>query len=63
MEILLLLGLIILGFMFFLGSSAFGWILKGFDKVFSLLMEGFNRSLGCLIWGIIIFLMLLAFIT
>ena len=53
MEVIGIIVLIILAFVFF---GLLGWVLKAFGWVFDFLMEGCSTSFGCLFWVFIIVL-------
>jgi hypothetical protein len=55
MELIGILILIIIGFVFF---GILGWLLKILGYIFEFLLEGFFKSLGCLFWVFIIFCIL-----
>ena len=57
MEVIGIIVLIVIGFIFF---GILGWILKGLGYIFDFLLEGFFKSLGCLFWIAIIILILIS---
>lgn len=57
MEIIGIIILLVVGFVFF---GLFGWILKIFGYIFDFLWEGFEKSIGCLLWIILIMIFILA---
>ena len=60
MEILVIIGLIVLGLAIFTGGGILGWILKGIGGIFELLFDGWGSCLRVIAWIILIFLFLLA---
>ena len=57
MEIIGIIVLIVIGFIFF---GLLGWVLKCLGYIFEFLLEGFFKSLGCLFWVAIIILILIS---
>lgn len=53
-----IIGVILFGILSFIFLGVFGKILQVFCFVFDFLLDGCFRSLGCLTWIIIIFLLL-----
>jgi len=53
-----LIGILILVFIGFIIFGLGGWLLQIFEYIFEFLLEGFFKSLGCLVWVIIIILFL-----
>ena len=60
MEILALLGLIALVVLLFVGGGLLGWGIKGIVEIVKFLFEGCGTTIAWIIFGIIIFGILLA---
>ena len=60
MEIVGIILLIILAFVFF---GLAGWVLKALGVVFDFLQEGCSASFGCLFWVFMAIVLLLGMIT
>ena len=60
MEIVGIILLIILAFVFF---GLAGWVLKALGVVFDFLQEGCSTSFGCIFWVIAAIVLLLGMIT
>ena len=60
MEILALLGLIALVVLLFVGGGLLGWGIKGIVEIAKFLFEGCGTTIAWIIFGIILFGMLLA---
>ena len=60
MEILALLGLIALVVLLFVGGGLLGWGIKGIVEITKFLFEGCGTTIAWIIFGIILFGMLLA---
>jgi hypothetical protein len=57
-----IIGIIVFGIFGFIFLGVLGWIIKIFGYVFDFLLDGCFQSLGCLIWIVIIFLVLICLI-
>ncbi len=58
MEILVVIGILILIIIIFIGGGVSGWFLDGFSRVLGLLMDGWGKLGGCVIY-VLIFLFFL----
>ena len=56
---LTIIGIIVLIGLLFVGGGLLGWLIKGVEVVFSFLSEGCSHTLGCLLWIIIGFCVLI----
>ena len=55
-----LIGLIVIGLIAFVGLGLLGWILKLLGFVCGFLWDGCSTTLGCLFWGILVIVLLIA---
>ena len=60
MEVLGIIGLIVLGVIAFVGLGLLGWVLKLLGYVLEFLWDGCSTTIGCLFWGILIIIFLIA---
>ena len=58
MTILTIIGVVVLIGLLFVGGGLLGWLIKGFEILFSFMSEGCNHTLGCLFWVFVILLVL-----
>ena len=56
------LGLVVLILLIFVGGGLFGWVVQGFQKIISFLVDGCWSSIGCMLWIIFGLIILLAII-
>ena len=60
MEILVIIGIIVVGIAVFAGGGILGWLFKGLSAVFEFLLEGWGSCLRVIVWIILIIILILA---
>lgn len=60
MEILVIIGIIVVGIAVFAGGGILGWLFKGLGAVFEFLLEGWGSCLRVLVWIFLIILFIMA---
>lgn len=58
MEVLAIIGILFILLAIFFGGGILGWIIRGIQGIFSLLLEGWSNIFSCLFWVFVILLVL-----